>query len=266
MEREVYEEIQKLAPFVLRAHLVETGRQRLLQNRNKLAFLLVTEDLSENSRDEALKEFPCPIYQALTSEEVESLFNFHGTKMVGFRRNALSGNVQRCLKGCHIVAKPLAEARIPDNPAVVLFGCGAAGSAHAHEWEAAGVRVVGLVEETQEKASACASALKEALGHDVEGSVEPEALLKSLNPVFVDVSLPTELHYAGCHLALRLGCHVLCEKPFLDGEKASHKSLLKQRESLVGLAARHKRLLGTHGPEAVRGMASGRVFYQVATA
>lgn len=108
MEREVYEEIQKLAPFVLRAHLVETGRQRLLQNRNKLAFLLVTEDLSENSRDEALKEFPCPIYQALTSEEVESLFNFHGTKMVGFRRNALSGNVQRCLKGCHIVAKPLA--------------------------------------------------------------------------------------------------------------------------------------------------------------
>ena len=96
--------------------------------------------------------------------------------------------------------------------------------------------------------------------------MEPEALLKSLNPVFVDVSLPTELHYAGCHLALRLGCHVLCEKPFLDEEKASHKSLLKQRESLVGLAARHKRLLGTHGPEAVRGMASGKVFYQVATA
>ena len=89
---------RKLIPFALRARVVLVGRERIMQYRKRLAFLLITEDISENSRNEALRIFPCPIYQLLTMEGVEEVFGYKGTKVLGFRRSPLSRSIAEALK------------------------------------------------------------------------------------------------------------------------------------------------------------------------
>ncbi len=261
MEEEKLSQLKKLAPFVVRAGLAETGRQRLLQHRNKLAFVLITEDISENSREETLKEFPCPIYQALTMTDMAEFFHLQGTKVVGFRRNVLSSQIQRCFQGCQIKAEPVTESPMPEKPRVVIFGASGIGMRHAAEWKNAGAEIVGFVGSSAATIAATSRRLSKLLGYAVEGSLEPEGLLATVNPNIVDVCLPTALHYEGCHLALRLGCHVLCETPFLNLEESglTRKLFLKQGDALVSLAARHKRLFAVASPEnAIAELTQGR--------
>ncbi len=259
MEQENWNRLEKLAPFAVRAGLVETGRQRLLQHRNKLAFLLLAEDLSENSRKEFLRDFACPVYQALTMVELERLFPFHGTKVLGFRRGPLAVSIQRCLAGTMLHVENLREAAMPEAPRVVLFGAGSTGVRHARLWRDAGAQVVGFVEESPERLSLCGSRLKDVLGVEPEGSLDPEGLLEHLAPQIVDVCLPKSLHYQGCHLALRKGCHVLCKTPFLDEEGDPPKAVRKQRGALLSLAARRQRLFGiARNEEDVSLFAQGR--------
>ena len=81
---------EKLAPFMLRARTVEVGRDRLNQIKKRLACLLVTTDISENSKKEMLETFSCPVYQHFTSQEIERMFGFRGTKVLGFHRSPLT--------------------------------------------------------------------------------------------------------------------------------------------------------------------------------
>lgn len=236
------EQLKKLSPFALRAQVAETGRQRLLQHRNKLEFLLLTNDLSENSRDEALKEFACPIFQALESADILELFHLQGTKILGFRRNPLSTQIQKCLRGCRIAAKDLRVAALPANPHVVLFGAGSAAQQHAKVWKELGATIDGIVE-LPEKLAKSAQLFRELLGCNVEVTDHPEELLDEKQPDCVDVCLPTELHCAGCELALRKGYHTLCVQPFLDPEKQTQKHRRKKISEISALAARHKRVL-----------------------
>jgi len=92
------ETLTKLAPFLLRARVLEVGRERLAQVKKKLAYLLVTTDLSENSLREVLTGYACPVYQCLTSADVERLFGFHNTKILGFHRGPLATSVLPDLK------------------------------------------------------------------------------------------------------------------------------------------------------------------------
>lgn len=109
MEDNPFDSLERLAPFMLKARAVEVGRDRLWQIRNKLAFLLVTTDLAENSREKLLKAFPCPIYQALTMEDIARLFGYQGTKVLGFRRSPLSTTAQRAFKGRMLPRPPVGE-------------------------------------------------------------------------------------------------------------------------------------------------------------
>ena len=81
---------EKLAPFMLRAKTVEVGRDRLNQIKKRLACLLITTDISENSKKEMLETFSCPVYQHFTSQEIEQMFGFRGTKVLGFHRSPLT--------------------------------------------------------------------------------------------------------------------------------------------------------------------------------
>lgn len=264
MDDEKFAQLKKLSPFAVRAGIAETGRQRLLQHRNKLAFLLITEDISENSRDEVIRDFACPVYQALTMELVGELFGFKGTKIIGFRRNVLSTQIQRLVQEGHIVVKPLMETTLPERPRVAIFGAGDAGRKHAALWKSSGCEVVSFLERDEESGQAAEVALEAILGYSPAGYISPESLIQETTPDIVDVCLPTELHFAGCHLALRLGCHILCETPFLDAETLSPKELRRRSEALVSLAARRKRLFGlaNHIEDAIRGFAQGKVFFQ----
>ena len=80
---------EKLSPFMLRAGIIEVGRDRLKQVAHKLAFLLVTEELSFNSLQELLTSFDCPIYRCLTALDVEKYFN--GLPSMRFERAAGEG-------------------------------------------------------------------------------------------------------------------------------------------------------------------------------
>ncbi|MCK5802370.1 MAG: hypothetical protein KAI66_06035 [Lentisphaeria bacterium] len=91
--------LAKLAPFALRSRAVVVGRQRMCQIRNKLAFVLVTTDITDNSQREILQAHKCPVYQALTSADIERLFEFHNTKVLGFLRNPVSMSMQKEFKG-----------------------------------------------------------------------------------------------------------------------------------------------------------------------
>lgn len=107
-EKKTFEDFEKLAPFMLKSRAVEVGRDRLWQIRNRLAFVLVTEDISENSRDKIVRTFPCPVYQALTTEDVVRILGFQGTKVLGFRRSPLCSAAQRAFKGC-CLPKPVSS-------------------------------------------------------------------------------------------------------------------------------------------------------------
>lgn len=92
------ERFEKLAPFALRSRQVVVGRERLVQLRNRLAFVLMTTDMSERSRRELAAIFPCPQVCALTSADIERLFGFHNTKLVGFRRGTLANALRKALR------------------------------------------------------------------------------------------------------------------------------------------------------------------------
>lgn len=256
-------QLRKLAPFAVRAGIAETGRQKLLQHRNKLAYILITEDISENSREEVLRDFACPVYQALTMDSITELFAFKGTKIVGFRRNVLSSQIQRLLHDHHIVVKPLAETALAEHPRVALFGVGEAGRRHAELWHANGCQVVSYLVKDEKDFSDAKDTLRQILGYSPAGYLSPEEQIRESAPDIVDVCLPTELHYAGCHLALRLGCHTICETPFMDETTTQLKKSRKRIEALVSLAARRKRLLGLalYADVAIKGFARGKICF-----
>ena len=86
---------EKLSPFMIKAGIIEVGRDRLKQVAHKLAFLLVTEELSYNSLQELLTSFDCPIYRCLTALDVEKYFNYRGTKARGTAGQRPGSRVRR---------------------------------------------------------------------------------------------------------------------------------------------------------------------------
>ncbi len=241
---DLFDSIAHLAPFVLRARAVATGREKLLQHRNQLAFIVVTEDLSENSRHEVLREFPCPIYQALTAEQVEQLFHLHNTKMLGFARGSLAAQIQQLLKGRRLVAPSVEQVTMPDAPKVVVLGASGIGRYHAKWWENAGAQVIGFLGSSAESIQRTGETLTTLLGHPVYGQTSLERLLQHEQPDIVDICLPPALHFRAARAALLAGCHVICEKPFLYDAGLPPAVLHQQCDELNELANARTRLLG----------------------
>ena len=111
------ERLAPLASFARRAHLFVTGREKLHRSARGLAFVLITEDISENSRREVLERIACPVYQALTAADVEALFGLDNAKIVGFRKNGLSDNLAKHLQPFLVVSqvRPTAQSTPPQQ-------------------------------------------------------------------------------------------------------------------------------------------------------
>ena len=98
--------VERLFPFVLRARILLVGRETLLRTKSKLHFVLITNDLSEQSRKEILSEFAhYPIVQHYTSAEVEQFFGLKGTKVVAFAKSGLAQSIYAEMKE-HRINKP----------------------------------------------------------------------------------------------------------------------------------------------------------------
>ena len=91
--------VERLFPFVLRARILLVGRETVSRSKSKLHFLLLTEDLSDNSYTELLSEFShYPIVRHYSSNDLEGYFGIKGAKVIGFAKSGLAQSVYAELK------------------------------------------------------------------------------------------------------------------------------------------------------------------------
>ena len=100
--------VERLFPFVLRSRNLLAGRDILLRSKSKLHFVLITTDISENSRAEILAEFAhYPVVQHYRSEDLEKHFGLNGAKVIGFAKSGLAQSLYAELKQ-HRINRPAA--------------------------------------------------------------------------------------------------------------------------------------------------------------
>jgi superfamily II DNA/RNA helicase len=90
---------EALFGFAVRARILLIGRDNILRARGRLHFVLITGDLSANSRDEILEDFRhYPVVACYTSAELEKLLGVRNTKVVGFKKSTLAQSIYLALK------------------------------------------------------------------------------------------------------------------------------------------------------------------------
>ena len=106
-ESGVKKPVERLFPFVLRARILISGQENLSRSKGRLHFVLLTQDLSEQSRDSILKDFAhYPVVQHFTSADLERFFGIKETKVVGFQKSDLAQSIYAELKE-HRINLPL---------------------------------------------------------------------------------------------------------------------------------------------------------------
>lgn len=102
--------VERLFPFVLKSRSLIVGRDTLARSKGRLHFVLITTDLSENSREQVLKDFAhYPVVQHYTEAEIEQFFQLKGTKVVGFAKSGLAQSIYAELK-THRINQPVKKA------------------------------------------------------------------------------------------------------------------------------------------------------------
>jgi hypothetical protein len=102
--------VERLFPLALRMGLLLVGRETIRRSKSKLHFVLITRDISENSRQEMLNTFRhYPVVQHYTAADVEEHFALKGTKVIGFKKSALAQSIYAELKP-HRINKPFVKA------------------------------------------------------------------------------------------------------------------------------------------------------------
>lgn len=107
--------VKRLFPFVLKARALIVGRDTLVRSKSNLHFILITTDISENSREQILKDYAhYPVVQLYTEEDVEKFFALKGTKVLGFAKSGLAQSIYAELKE-HRINKPVTKAASADS-------------------------------------------------------------------------------------------------------------------------------------------------------
>jgi hypothetical protein len=116
--------VERLFPFVLRSRILLVGRDTLRRSKSRLHFVLITHDISEQSRAEVLSDFAhYPVVQHYGSAELEHFFGLKGTKVIGFAKSGLAQSIYAELK-LHRLNKPADRGTIPggDKPSTCQAG------------------------------------------------------------------------------------------------------------------------------------------------
>lgn len=102
--------VERLFPFVLKARALIVGRDTLARSKSNLHFILITTDISENSREQILKDYAhYPVVQHYTEADVEKFFALKGTKVLGFAKSGLAQSIYAEMKHLRI-NKPVTKA------------------------------------------------------------------------------------------------------------------------------------------------------------
>jgi hypothetical protein len=112
--------VERLFSFVLRSRILIVGRDKLARSKSRLHFVLITRDISENSRAEILSNFAhYPVVQHYTAEEIEKFFDIRGAKVVGFEKSGLAQSIYAELKE-HRINRPVSSAKDPKETAKAI--------------------------------------------------------------------------------------------------------------------------------------------------
>jgi hypothetical protein len=97
--------VERLFPFLVRARKLIVGREALVRGRRRLHSVLIATDLSENSKQEILREFAdYPILQKYSSREFEEFFGVRNAKVLGLEKSSLAQSIYSELKGSRVNA------------------------------------------------------------------------------------------------------------------------------------------------------------------
>jgi len=108
--------VERLFPFVLKARALIVGRDTLARSKGRLHFVLITTDLSENSREQVLKDFAhYPVVQHYAEGDLEKFFGLKSTKVVGFAKSGLAQSIYAELKA-HRINQPMTKSRPSESP------------------------------------------------------------------------------------------------------------------------------------------------------
>lgn len=108
--------VERLFPFVLKARALIVGRDTLERSKSRLHFILITEDISENSRAQILSEYAhYPVVQHYTEADLEEHFGLKSTKLIGFAKSGLAQSIYAELKSYRI-NKPVTKAARAESP------------------------------------------------------------------------------------------------------------------------------------------------------
>ena len=101
--------VERLFPFVLRARILFVGQRAVLRSKSRLQFVLITKDISDRGKSEALRKLKhYPVVQCLRSADIEKHFDLRGVKLLGFRKSGLSQSLYAEWKR-HRINKPISR-------------------------------------------------------------------------------------------------------------------------------------------------------------
>jgi hypothetical protein len=110
--------VERLFPFVLRAGILLIGREKLRHSKGKLHFVLITDDIAENHREEVLADFKhYPVVQHFVAADLEKYFGVKGAKAIGFAKSGLAQSIYAELKE-HRINRPVEPRKRAETPAV----------------------------------------------------------------------------------------------------------------------------------------------------
>jgi hypothetical protein len=108
--------VERLFPFVLRAGILLIGREKLRHSKGKLHFVLITDDIAENHREEVLADFKhYPVVQHFVAADLEKYFGVKGAKAIGFAKSGLAQSIYAGLKE-HRINRPVEPRKPSESP------------------------------------------------------------------------------------------------------------------------------------------------------
>lgn len=93
------------------------GRETLARSKGRLHFVLLTEDITSNSREQILKDFAhYPVVQRYTAADLEKFFGIRGARVIGFVKSGLAQSIYAELKS-HRINQPVKPTKATGTPA-----------------------------------------------------------------------------------------------------------------------------------------------------
>jgi hypothetical protein len=120
-EPAITKSVERLFPFAIKSRCLIVGRDTLIRSKSRLHFVLITTDISGNSRAQILTDFAhYPVVEHYIEAELEQFFGLKGTKVLGFAKSGLAQSIYAELRQYRInrpaeKSKPEVSRTVPKN-------------------------------------------------------------------------------------------------------------------------------------------------------